>query len=142
MSTALDLLNHRLETARTRKLNAEEKVRNAQAELADSLKEVEIWNAAVILESRRNGIYPTEQLNGIQQEGPRSTSPSGQSMASLVRETIQRHPDGIASAELLEELKGKFRRTTYLYGVLKRLRDDGEVEVSKEGKYTMKWSEG
>jgi hypothetical protein len=115
MNGALEILNSRFETATRRKAAAEEAIRAAQAELAEAIRQCEIWSAAIKLESRELGVPPKKQ---------------SVKTSHLVLDAIRARPDGITALGLFGNLNGAWNgKKTYIYSILKRLRDRGMVEV-------------
>jgi uncharacterized membrane protein len=120
MPSVLEMLQGRLEAARALVVAAE-------ADLAAARLACDVWRAAIEIESRQSG-------QAVEKPGPSKS----QYLSVLLQETIRQHPEGITSVELLRKLEGQFPKSTYVYGVLKRLRDRGLVEVTKDGRYILK----
>lgn len=55
----------------------------------------------------------------------------------MIRELLRQYPGGIAPTELWKQVKTRMTHRAYLYSILKRLKDKGEVMV-KRGKYIAK----
>lgn len=55
----------------------------------------------------------------------------------MIRELLRQYPGGIAPTELWKQVKNRMTHRAYLYSILKRLKDKGEVMV-RRGKYIAK----
>lgn len=55
----------------------------------------------------------------------------------MIRELLRQYPGGIAPTELWKQVKTRMTHRAYLYSILKRLKDKGEVMV-RRGKYIAK----
>jgi hypothetical protein len=64
---------------------------------------------------------------------PASTTPEI-SKTDMIRQLLRQYPGGITPTDLWKQVKTRMTHRAYLYSVLKRLKDKGEVMV-KRGKY-------
>lgn len=56
----------------------------------------------------------------------------------LVRELLRQRPAGITPTEIWKEVKGQMTHRAYLYSILGRLKDRGEVTVNRRKKYFLR----
>jgi hypothetical protein len=113
MPLELDVLRGRLEEAQARVEKAREALRDGQRNLNQALRECEVWRSALALE---NG----ERID-VQTEDNRK-------LVDRVREMLNMHPNGITAKEMSSAMEGTFAgRKPYMYQILKRLMDSGEV---------------
>ena len=160
--TFLDELRSKLAAAQARNAAATARFQLAQAELQAAQQDVNVWNHAVVIESREEAA----RIAALESQPSQLTLESGDidTEASLeekaleeaaeaqreevgepvnkteqVREILRRHPAGIDPATLWRTFNAQFPNTSraYLYAVLKRLRDKEQV-FQKKGKYMLK----
>jgi hypothetical protein len=156
MSTFLDTLKDRLaesskryqevserfKIAQTEHQNATAKLQKTQAEYTTLGQEFGSWQKAVEVETRKEqaaaltaGIPPSPEAE------QKSSPPVSQAAIApevnktdLIREVLQQHPGGMIPADVWKAAKTHIPDRTYVYSVLKRLKDRGEISV-KRGKY-------
>lgn len=68
---------------------------------------------------------------------PQATTGHETNKTEMIRELLRQYPQGIAPTELWKQVKTRMTHRAYLYSILKRLKDKGEVMV-KRGKYIAK----
>ncbi len=159
MSTFLDTLKERLaessqryqevserfKIAQTEHQNATAKLQRTQAEYTTLGQEFGSWHKAVEVETRKEqaatvtaGIAPTPQEHKpsatVVSQVPADVTTPEVNKTDLIREVLQQHPAGMIPADIWKSVKTNIPDRTYVYSVLKRLKDRGEISV-KRGKY-------
>lgn len=86
-----------------------------------------------------------QALDGVAVEVQSTSSSAGPTIKDMIRTVLERAPDGMTSALILEAIKQEFGRDverTSLSPQLTRLKDAGEVHLVGENWFTWKfWSE-
>jgi hypothetical protein len=157
MDPLLDGMKERLEKAKERLTRAQLSFQAAQAEMQTAAGEYSVWNSAISLvirdeekrlaESRENQIPMDLPELQTQEEEHRAEArdisiPVVASVATVnqtekVRDIIRAHGTGITTGGIWTEVKDHISNRSYLYPILKRLRDRDEVCV-RRGKYLFK----
>ena len=156
MSTVLDELKERLDSAKARLTLAQQGHQAATVELNAAAAEHNIWNAAVQIEMREEAKQlAAAQQNQIPMPLPTPTSERLQpaqndnaetemdshtepvNKTELVREQLRTHPMGMTTGDLWKALREPLSNRAYMYSILKRLRDKDEIGL-KRGKYLLK----
>lgn len=92
------------------------------------------------LETRRElekaAATPPVQGPPTQAEAQQKAAEEIVNKTQVVRDVLASHPSGLTPAQVWGAVKGKIGRRTYVYSILKRLKDRKQV-VEKRGKYTL-----
>jgi hypothetical protein len=56
----------------------------------------------------------------------------------IIREVLRSHPGGLTPAELWKYVKPQIPQRSYVYSVLQRLKDRGQIQRMRKGKYSLK----
>jgi len=154
MLSFLDSMKEYVDKARQRAALAEDAYRTAASEFQAASNDLTIWSNAYALALKERERWQAEaretqtqlpmelpdagenarQPPSIPVEQPRTEEIN---KAAKVREILAAR-GGITPAELWMEVKDFNMTRPYLYSVLKRLRDNNEVAVRKNGKYMLK----
>lgn len=145
MSDFLEQLKLRLDEAQRRHQIAAQRLQIAQQEHMVATQDYASWQNAVRVETLRE-----QQQQQVQQQPPGTevvtpinaleNAPTNReeiSKTDLIRQMLQQHPEGLRPTDLWKQLGNQLKYRAYLYSVLKRLRDKGEV-CEKRGKYFLK----
>jgi uncharacterized protein HemX len=158
MPTILEDLKLRLAAAQARHAVAQQKLQVAQVEFNSATAEVNIWNNAVMIETRDESARAAEAAKDqipidlpseatveaavsdaeqIEVQPEEDEEPVNKTEA--VREILRQNPGGMTPAALWAAFQQQAPNTrrNYLYSVLKRLRDYEEV-AQRRGKYVLK----
>ena len=68
---------------------------------------------------------------------PQATTGHETNKTEMIRELLRQYPAGITATDIWKNVKTQMTHRAYLYSILKRLKDKGEVMV-KRGKYISK----
>lgn len=147
MNQFIETLKARMEDAQKRFQEATQKLQAAQLEHQSAAQEFASWQHAFQAEMRRQNPNvtlkaPTEAAPNVAlhfhiDEPMRQATSSGRSETNktdVVRQLLQQHPAGMSPGELWKNLSSELKYRPYLYSILKRLRDRGDV-YQKRGKY-------
>jgi hypothetical protein len=138
MSQFLETLKLRLDEAQKRLQGAAAKFQVAQVEHQNAVQEFNSWQLAYQNELRREGNPPPlpvqeNQKVNIPARVPQS-DPSEVNKTEIVRSLLKQNPGGITPTDLWAAVNARITHRPYLYSVLKRLNDKGEI-FKKRGKY-------
>lgn len=140
MSQFLETLKSRMIDAQKRHQLANQKLQAAQAEFNAATQEFVSWQNAVRVEATKEQSAAAQASEGIpthpvhEDGGPKVQEVN---KTDAVRNLMRNHPGGIRPSDLWMELKGQIGYRPYLYSILKRLTDRGEV-VKRRGRYFLK----
>lgn len=134
MSELIDRLKIGLAEAQARHAEVTKRFQAAQAEWQLSNAEVTGYQKVLELETRRE---LEKAAVAPQIEGPASRSEheaeQDSNKTQLVRDALALHP-GLTPAQVWGAVKTRISRRTYVYSVLKRLKDRRQI-VERRGKY-------
>jgi hypothetical protein len=144
MNQFLDTLKARLEEAQRRVQIATQRLQAAQVEHQSASQAFSSWTIAYQEEMRKE--------QGIQAVPPAIPSPAVPVRSSpaptdrlevnkteIVRNILREHPAGMSASELWRSVNTQIAHRPYLYSILKRLNDKGDI-YKKRGKYFPKLS--
>jgi hypothetical protein len=88
-------------------------------------------NAKII----QTSVTPTQVMQNERSPVGVTLEPTDINKTELVRNLVREHPKGITPNDLWKTLNGRIAYRPYLYSILKRLKDRGEVVQTRGGKY-------
>jgi hypothetical protein len=152
MSEFLEQLKARMEEAQKRHQLSIMKLQLAQQENGAATQDFASWQNAVRVETLREqqqvgtGSAETVPVNtptGVAAtvttpvESQPVTNREEVNKTDLIRQMFNRHPEGLRPTEIWKQIGAQLKHRAYLYSVLKRLKDHGEI-VERRGKYFAK----
>ena|SRR2546427_1344350 len=151
MSEFLENLKVRMLESQKRFLAKQAQLTAVQAEFQVVAQEFNAWQTLVNVEARKEQAAGTIQVSPTPGQVPNvaalsvSVSSSAAAPAAevnkteIVRELLRQHSSGMTPSEVWKQVKGRIAHRPYLYSVLKRLKDKGDV-TEKRGKYFFKFA--
>ncbi|MHB8540070.1 MAG: hypothetical protein ACYDCD_03895 [Candidatus Acidiferrales bacterium] len=145
MSEFLEHLKARHAESQKRFLAKQAQLNSVNQEFQVVAQEFNAWQTLLNLETRK------EQMAAVALTAPTvspASAPSSPAATSpevnkteIVRELLRQHASGMTPSEIWkqEQIKTQFPHRAYLYSVLKRLKDRGDI-TEKRGKYCFKFS--
>lgn len=151
-------MDHFLETLKSRFLDAQKRQIAAQLNLAKAQNEFNLanqelagWQIAIAAEERKLAPPASQPLQPPHSPQPSPTTivirasatPSATTSTEVkseinktqaVHQLLRQHPAGITPRDLWKEASGHLTNRTYLYSILKRLKDRDEITI-RRGKY-------
>ena len=149
MSEFLEQLRIRFTEAQRRHQLASQKLQVAQQEHIAATQDFASWQNAVRTETLR------EQQQASATGGASATTPTNAAPANAaalpqphinaeefnktdaVRQILRQHAEGLRPTDIWNQIGNQLKHRSYLYSVLKRLRDKNEV-IERRGKYFLK----
>jgi hypothetical protein len=152
MSEFLENLRIRFAESQKRFVAKQAQLNAVNAEFQAVAQEFNAWQTLLNLETRKEQMAATTLVvpattRQIPNTTPTSAPPSplapspNVNKTEIVRELLRQHSAGMTPSELWkqEQIKAQFPHRPYLYSVLKRLKDRGDI-AEKRGKYFFKFS--
>jgi hypothetical protein len=137
MSQMIDRLKEGLAEVQKRQVEIGKRFNVVQGEWAAVNAELNGYVKVIELETKRE-LEKSASLPPV--EGPSTLAEQQKdqdaNQTQLVREALANHPGGLTPAQVWGAVKGKVTRRTYVYSVLKRLKDRKQV-IEKRGKYCL-----
>lgn len=136
MSDVIDRLKEGLAEAQKRHAEVAKRWQMVQAEWTAVNTEVSGYQKVIELETRREleraAVAPQSQgpATRAEQQLEQETNKT-----QVVRNALAEHP-GLTPAQIWGAVKGQINRRTYVYSILKRLKDRKQV-IERRGKYYM-----
>lgn len=138
----LEYLKSGFEASQKRFQEAQQRMQAMQAEFQAVVTEFNAWQTLYRAEMAKQGTVPPEaptspQLprNGRSVRLVFSTKPKSENnQTEMVRSILRAHPTGMKPAEIWQEVESRMANRTYLYSVLKRLKEREDI-VERRGKY-------
>lgn len=144
MSEFLEQLKIRLVEAQKRHQLATQKLQQAQQEHMLATQDFGSWQNAVRVETLREQQEAAARTTVSPAAAPPAPDPVPESQPTeeinktdSIREMFHRHPEGLRPTDIWRQLGTQLKHRAYLYSVLKRLKDKGEV-IERRGKYFAK----
>lgn len=150
MSEFLEQLKVRLAEAQKRHGLATQELQAAQQKHASATQDFVSWQNAVRVETQREQqqtessgvnfsltVGPLVPSDNVPLETQPNSSKEEINKTDTIRQMLNRHPEGLRPTEIWKQLGNQLKHRAYLYSVLKRLKDHGEV-VERRGKYFAK----
>ena len=142
MSQFLETLKLRVDEAQKRFQEATAKFQTAQLEHQAAAQQFNSWNTAYQSELRKEqgDPAPTNQPTTVtttitlNHHGVTTRSDDSVNKTEIVRSVLRQNPGGIAPNDLWKAVNAQITHRPYLYSILKRLNDKGDV-FKKRGKY-------
>jgi hypothetical protein len=143
----LEICKLRVQESQARLLESQKHLQTAQAAYQNAAQEANGWTLAYNSELRRrevekaNALIPSDATieidsNGVVRELPEQHSPNNDgNKTEAVRELLRRHPSGMTPAEIWKEVKTQITHRPYLYSILKRLNDRGDIKAKRKKYY-------
>ena len=137
MSQLIERLKEGFAEVQKRQTEIGERWRAVQAEWNAVSAEVTGYAKVIELETKRE-LEQAATLPPIEGPPTREEHQTEQdsNQTQLVRDALAAHPGGLTPAQVWGAVKGKVTRRTYVYSVLKRLKDRKQV-TEKRGKYSL-----
>jgi hypothetical protein len=142
MSQFVEMLKQRLAEAQRRVAITQVNLQKAQQEHNTVLQEFNSWNNALAVEMRREQetqgqIDTAAQTPGANPEPPVTIQEQGPEInkAGLIREVLQRYPNGVRPVKVWMELRDQVPRP-YVYSVLSRMKQKKQARELR-GKYSL-----
>jgi hypothetical protein len=135
----LEYLKNGFENAQKRFQETQQRMQVMQAEFNVVVTEFNAWQTLYRAEMAKQGAAPPPQppttarlprTNGIHQP----VSSKQPSQTDAVRAVLKERPSGMKPNEIWEAVQSQIANHTYLYSVLKRLKEKGDV-IERRGKY-------
>jgi type II secretory pathway pseudopilin PulG len=152
MSEFLENLKSRHAEAQKRFVAKQAQLNAMQQEFQAVAAEFNAWTTLLTLETRKEQSativltpgtpIPAQTAKIAQLPGTARTNPTSQTnKTEIVRDLLRQHSSGMTPGEIwkAEEIKAEFSHRPYLYSVLKRLKDRGDI-TERRGKYFFKFS--
>jgi hypothetical protein len=152
MSEFLENLKARHAESQKRFLAKQAQVNTMNQEFQVVAQEFNAWQTLLNLETRKEqaGEAPPIVVQSTGQITTGANSATGPATPSrstdvnkteIVRELLRQNSSGMTPGEIWKQaqIKAQFRHRPYLYSVLKRLKDRGDI-TEKRGKYVFKFS--
>ncbi len=153
MSEFLETLKIRMTDAQRRLQVAQANLQRAQVEHGAVMAEFSSWQNAVAVESRKEEQAKIIQANiqlpvkptpitqpsttvNVAAQSQSTPSSTDVNKASLIREVLRQHPNGITPVEVWRAVKDRQVDRAYVYSVLKRLKDKKQA-LQRRGKYVL-----
>lgn len=138
MSELIDRLREGLGEAQKRQAEVAKRLQSVQGEWASACAEVNGYVKVIELETRREmekAATETPAENSSVAQSNESSENDGDTVnkTQVVRDALEAHP-GLTPAQLWGAVKTSIPKRTYVYSVLKRLKDRKQV-IEKRGKY-------
>jgi hypothetical protein len=137
MSQLIERLKEGFVDAQKRQAEVGERWKAVQAEWNAVSTEVSGYAKVIELETKRE-LERAATLPPV--EGPPTQAEQridqDANQTQLVRDALANHPGGLTPAQVWGAVKGKVTKRTYVYSILKRLKDRKQV-VEKRGKYCL-----
>jgi hypothetical protein len=149
MSEFLENLKARHAEAQKRFLAKQQQLNAINAEFQTVAQEFNAWQTLLALETRKEQSAGTITIVAPQ-DAPIAALPAGASSPAanttsdvnkteIVRELLRQNSSGMTPSDIWKQVKGQISHRPYLYSVLKRLKDRGDV-TDKRGKYYFKFA--
>jgi hypothetical protein len=150
MSEFLENLKARHAEAQKRFLAKQAHLNAVNAEYQTVAQEFNAWQTLLTLETRKEQGDNTVNVSATVVVSPQrpslpSSTPSNTGTAAevnkteIVRDLLRQNSSGLTPTEIWRQVKTQIPHRPYLYSVLKRLKDRGDV-TEKRGKYLFKFS--
>jgi len=142
MSQFLETLRAKLADAIKRFQTAQQNLIAAQAENQALAQEVGSLQYLIQAEMRNDPSAGSDSTTVAVESNLGTSQPSTTQMpetnkTAMIRELLRRHPTGITPVDIWKELGTQMKHRAYIYSVLKRLKDRGEV-MERRGKYCLR----
>jgi hypothetical protein len=150
MSEFLENLKARHAESQKRFIAKQQQLNAVNAEFQAVAQEFNAWTTLLNLEARKEQaaaiapaapVVATPQKSAIPALPSAATPPeaSESNKTEFVRELLRQHSAGMKPSEIWKHVKEQIPRRPYLYSVLKRLKDRGDI-VERRGKYIFKFA--
>jgi thioesterase domain-containing protein len=155
MTEFLDNLKSRLAESQKRFAAKQQQLAAINAEFQAVAQEFNAWQTLVNLEAKKEltaareaeaPVIPALDTPSVVSTNPSTatSAPSAPTNAEVnktdtVRELLRQHSAGMTPSEIWKQVKAQIPHRPYLYSILKRLKDKGDVS-EKRGKYFFKFS--
>jgi hypothetical protein len=152
MSEFLENLRSRFAESQKRFVAKQQQLAAVNAEFQAVAQEFNAWQTLLNLETRKEQAAATISVSPEHTQTPNvaalaiSGSPSATTMPAaelnkteIVRELLRQHSAGMTPSEIWKQVKAQIPHRPYLYSVLKRLKDKGDI-TDKRGKYYFKFA--
>jgi|SRR5580700_3828171 hypothetical protein len=134
----LEYLKSGFEDAQKRFQETQARMQAMQAEFNVIAQEFNAWQTLYRAEMAKQGTMPLpespkphlQRANGV----PRLVASKQPSQTDVVRAMLKERPAGMTPNEIWREVESQMTNRTYLYSVLKRLKERGDA-IERRGKY-------
>jgi len=135
MSDFLETLKHRMQEAQQKFLAAQQKLNGFQAEFQAAAQEFQAWQTLVKSETAKEEQGKSSpSATPVPAIAATINNKSEGNKTEAVRELLRQHPVGMLPGDIWKQLEPQMGKRAYLYSILKRLKDRGDVR-ERRGKY-------